>query len=216
MADVGEPAAPFTGADGTLCAQCAARGGTCCLAPLEHQHLAFPLSDKEWERIAPYDHLALLPLPGNEASPLGGAGEPFIPPSAHGTERGRVAEGNSPEFIESLRDLFPRVDAERITRIFPPEGAHFRLRTTPGGACVFLGAAGCRLPREARPWYCLLFPAWVKEKEIVLFLADFCLISRQAVSPAHGLRLLGLTREQVFSLYEHVRADWGLIVPRHP
>ena len=200
--------APFVGHDGNPCSACAAAGDTCCLATPEHVHLAFPLSEKEWERIAPYDHLALPLLP--EALPS-------APPhsSADLPERGRVAENNAPEFIESLSNLFLRADAGRITQLFPPDAPHFRLRTTPGGACVFLGAQGCQLPREVRPWYCLLFPAWVKEKEIVLFVADFCLISRQAVSPAHGLRLLGLTRKHVFSLYEHLRADWGLIPALH-
>jgi Fe-S-cluster containining protein len=120
-----------------------------------------------------------------------------------------AAESNTPDFIASMRALFPR-DKKRIERLFPPNGTHYALRTRSDGSCVFLGKSGCRLPRSTRPWYCLLFPVWMVENSLTLFRSEHCLIAQKAHSPAHGAALLQQHPARIRELHRSLRLDWGL------
>ena len=120
-----------------------------------------------------------------------------------------AAEPNEPDFIASMRALFPN-EKERIEALFPTGGLHYSLRTRRDGSCVFLGKNGCRLPRPARPWYCLLFPAWVIEDSLSLFMSEYCLISQKARNPAHGVSLLRQRPSRIRDFHLALRRDWGL------
>lgn len=116
---------------------------------------------------------------------------------------------NSPEFITSMRALFPQ-EKDRIEQLFPPGKRHLSLRLRADGTCVFLGGAGCRLPRFARPWYCLLFPAWMTSLGPSLFTAKGCLIAGRARNPAHGIKLMGVDPDEPRAIFAQLRRDWGL------
>ena len=189
-----------------LCALCAQEGNTCCQTNPAHAHLGFPLSKAEWQRLLPYANLVVASAAAEVA--------------AHGMEHPnndilRVQEQNEPAFTQALHQIFP-LDTNKIDTLFPSDGTHFRLRTTAKGTCVLLSETGCVLPRHVRPWYCLLFPAWVVGQEFTLFTAATCLISQKAHSPEQGYALLDTNKEKVHSLYTGLRIDWGLdkILPK--
>ena len=181
-----------TGAD--LCRSCAEAGTCCCRTDPDVTHLNFPLSDPEWQRLLPY--AGLTATVGQDA--VSGQGDAI-----------RATERNTPDFIASMRTLFPR-DKKRIDLLFPQNGAHYTLRTGADGSCVFLGKTGCRLPRSARPWYCLLFPVWMIENSLTLFTSEHCLIAQKARSPAHGVALLEQHPALIRELHHSLRLDWGL------
>ena len=164
-----------------VCARCAAVYPTCCRMDPALAHLCFPLSEAEWERLRPF---------------------------AQGVA-GRVKEENAPAFVKSMRNLFPDRQ-EALTRLFPPEGGHYRLETAPDGACVFLRSDGCALPRAARPWYCQLFPIWIRKGSFDRFVAKECLIAAEARTMNDVFAAVGLTREEAGKIYLALCRDWGL------
>lgn len=195
-----------------LCRQCALEGGSCCRTDPELTHLSFPLSVPEWRRLAPYARLAA-PAEEEVFFPDGEASDPPPPDDAATPPPGGDAvcsmEDNSPDFIASMHALFPG-RKKRVDILFPAGGRHMTLRTRHDGSCVFLGIYGCRLPRNARPWYCLLFPAWVTKDSLTLFSSPDCLISRKAHGPAHGIALLQSTARAVREYHATLRKDWRL------
>ncbi len=109
------------------CQRCGMAGATCCTIDPTDASLCFPVSRSEWERIV--DHC---------------------------DKRGGFAtEPNTRPFVDNLIRLFPG-EAREIERLFPPHGFHLRLAVDAKGNCAFLGPEGCTLPREVRPWYCLV------------------------------------------------------------
>ena len=80
----------------------------------------------------------------------------------------------------------------------------------PSGDCVFRGEAGCRLPREARPWYCNLFPMWVRGEVVMLMDPDGCLLRRETRSPVTAMRLLEMTAADVRRLFAGMLREWNL------
>ncbi len=164
-----------------ICESCASEGSTCCsLAPGTEEH-CFPLSRPEWERIVEWcEHI------------------------------GGFAEGpNSPAFMQNMRALFPGEERE-LKRLFPGHAWHMRLAVTAKGDCVFLGHEGCRLPREVRPWYCRIFPFWVRNGRVTIFTANSCLAFLQARSAQPALELFGLSEKDILRLYGQLRLSWGL------
>lgn len=178
-----------------LCLACAQAGTCCCKTEPELTHLSFPLSGPEWRRLLPYAALAATAVPARNGDAV------------------RAAESNTPDFIASMRALFPR-EKKCIEALFPQGGKHYSLRTGADGSCVFLGKSGCRLPRLARPWYCLLFPVWVVEDALTLFNSASCLIFQKARSPVHGAALLKQEPSRIRELHRALRRDWGLL-PRN-
>ena len=208
-----------------LCFACAQSGTCCCRTDPDLTYLSFPLSLPEWRRLLPYAALATMAVPENaeayareNAVARSAANGIRVSSEQAGMEAAVwpaggdnicAPEPNEPDFVASMRALFP-TEKSVVQAMFPLEGRHFSLRTRPDGSCVFLGEEGCRLPRTARPWYCLLFPAWLVEDSLTLFLSGDCLISRRAQGPAHGVRLLNQHPAGIRKLYAALRHDWGL------
>ena len=162
------------------CARCAAVYPTCCRMDPATAHLCFPLSEAEWQRIV-----------------------------AHTEQTARVEESNSPDFIKAMRTLFPD-KREALAVLFCPSGVHYRLATTAEGACVFLNADGCALPRKGRPWYCQLFPIWIRKGHFDRFAARQCLVTTEARTMSEAFAAVGLTPDEAKRLYQALCRDWGL------
>ena len=94
--------------------------------------------------------------------------------------------------------------------LFPKGGRHLRLGTTPAGDCLLLGPNGCRLPRASRPWYCRIFPFWVRWGEVVVIPSPTCLGVRKASNKAATLELYSLTDAEVLEIFASLRRAWEL------
>ncbi len=167
-----------------ICESCASEGATCCsLAPGTEDH-CFPLSRPEWERMVEWcEHIG-----GFAESP------------------------NSPAFMQNMRALFPGEEQD-LKRLVPGHAWHMRLAVNEKGDCVFLGNEGCRLPREVRPWYCRIFPFWVRNGRVTIFTANSCLAFLQARAVQPALELFGLSEKDILRLYGQLRLSWGLTLP---
>lgn len=197
-----------------------------------YAHLAGPLEPDGGKQEMPEEQLASVPPAGPasgspvaartsaclsvgqtsenpEEALLPPLGEHCTPPA--GGDALCSSEANTEEFLQAMRSLFPR-EKDRLAALFPAQERHLRMRVRNDGSCVFQGRSGCRLPRAVRPWYCLLFPAWMQGNMVTLFMAQGCLFSQRAKSPMHGLKLLHTTREEVHGLFTALRKDWGLPV----
>jgi len=164
-----------------VCARCAAVNPTCCRLTPGKEDLCFPVSEIERQRIVEF-----------------------------GPKRGGLTGApNSKAFLDNLVRLFPG-DKAYLTRIFPLHGEHLRLATLPGGACTFLGPAGCVLPREARPYYCRLFPFWVSAGAVDAFDAKDCLASCEGRTVGRMLTLLEMPPAMVLDLHGRMRMAWGM------
>lgn len=163
-----------------VCARCAVCGPACCLVEPGREHLCFPLSPAEIERIAPH--------------------APAI--------AWHVSETTSPELLDVLQSLFP-AEAAMIAAIFPAGGAHERLATDPSGRCLLLSDSGCVLPVHARPRHCALYPFWMRGQSLMLLDSE-CLAIREARGTAMILRSLGMTPARVRELFAGLRASLGL------
>ena len=168
--------------DPHICTLCALRGKTCCTLVPGNEELCFPLSEAEQALIAGW------------AGDSAGLFEDMP---------------NSPAFRDSLDYLFPE-DRVRLRELFPKHGRHWRLGTTPTGECLLLGPKGCRLPRANRPWYCRVFPFWVRWGEVMIIPSPSCLGVRKSLSKAEGLRLYNLTEAEVVEIFIHLRQAWKL------
>jgi Fe-S-cluster containining protein len=167
--------------DAAVCARCAAVGSTCCTLTPGQEDLCFPVSEIERQRIVE-----------------------FGPPRG-----GLTGAPNSSAFLDHLTRLFPR-DRERLEQAFPSHGEHLRLATHPDGRCTFLCSTGCILPREARPYYCRLFPFWVSAGAVTAFEAKGCLACREGRFVSGMLPLFNLKRAAVQELHGRMRMAWGL------
>ncbi|CCO24736.1 YkgJ family cysteine cluster protein [Maridesulfovibrio hydrothermalis] len=167
--------------DPFVCARCAAKGPTCCELTPGTEEVCFPVSDYERERI-------------RECVPdLGGF----------------AMQPNTAVFIENLLRLFP--DQRRTVReMFPPGCTHYRLEVDESGKCVFLGAQGCLIPQEARPFYCRLFPFWTDESgRITLLEVERCLAQQENKSTGKLFNALGISQIKVRELHGKLRTSWG-------
>lgn len=174
-------ARPDTAVNPHVCARCAEERGTCCsLTPGDEEH-CFPLSRPEWERMLDY------------CQHVGGFAE----------------SPNSPLFLANMRALFPGEERE-IERLFPGHAWHMRLAVNSRGDCLFLGSEGCRLPREVRPWYCRIFPFWVRGGQVTMFAVPGCQAYMEARRAPAALPLYGLTDKDILLLYGQLRLAWGL------
>ena len=166
-----------------ICARCAAVNPTCCRTAPGNSAQCFPLSEAEKARLAPY--AASLGVPEAEV------------------------EYNTPEFLKIMGVLFPDKKKE-VHAAFPPGEPHWRLPLSADGKCLFLLEDGCSLPREARPWYCQLFPIWVRGKYFDRFQPEGCLLTHEARRLPDVFTALGLGREEAKSMYMSLCRDWGL------
>lgn len=165
-----------------ICARCAAAGPTCCELTPGHEDQCFPVSESERHRIV--EHVGL--------------------------SRGAfTAEPNSAAFLSGMHRLFPR-ERQAVEALFPAGGRHLRLSVSPAGRCVFLRSDGCSLPRQARPYYCRLFPFWMASDRVSGFAAATCLVHREGRTVTGMLALLDVTEAQVRDLHGRLRLAWGL------
>jgi Fe-S-cluster containining protein len=169
-------------ADPDICQRCALRGPTCCCLEPGTEQGCFPLSEPERERIL---------------AALSGAAGAF------------AREANSPVFLDTMRALFPG-EEQLVTRLFPEGGHHMRLAVDEAGCCRLLGPEGCTLPREARPYYCRLFPLWPVGRTTMVFAAERCLAWREGRSLRRLLGLLQTTEKSARELHGRLRLAWGL------
>lgn len=168
--------------DEPVCARCAAAGPTCCSLTPGQEEVCFPVSEMERARIVEADGLAV---------------------------GGFVHQANTEAFLAQMGRLFPR-DRKILPRIFPPGGEHLRLAVDRKGDCVFLRADGCRLPRDARPYYCRLFPFWISGGAVTAFAAPGCLVHREGRTVSRMLALLEYSEAGVRELHGRLRLAWGL------
>ncbi|WP_245590857.1 YkgJ family cysteine cluster protein [Nitratidesulfovibrio termitidis] len=167
--------------DPSACARCAAQGPTCCSTTPGEEEFCFPLSRSEWERIVEWcDHVG-----------------------------GFATERNTRPFVDGMKRLFPGEEAA-VEALFPLHGEHLRLAVDRQGDCAFLGVEGCRLPREVRPWYCRLFPLWMRGERITLFTPDHCVAVREGRTLANVLAAVHLAEKDVRRLFGRLRLAWGL------
>jgi Fe-S-cluster containining protein len=167
--------------DPHVCRRCALAGPTCCQLSAGQEEFCFPLSVLEKDRIR--DHLP--DLGGFASAP------------------------NSASFVDGLSRLFPD-ERREVKALFPAGKEHLRLAVDAHGACRFLSPGGCLVPREARPYYCRLFPFWITGERITLFETPFCLAQQEHPKVGDLLAVLGLTTTQVASLHGSLRLAWGL------
>jgi Fe-S-cluster containining protein len=169
--------------DPGVCARCALSEPTCCRVEVGQEEHCFPLSEMEWDRI--------LDFSGDKGS--------------------FVQESNTPPFVNNLKRLFPGEDA-LIDKLFPvhEHKFHLRLATRPDGACIFLRPQGCALPREARPYYCRLFPFWVQGSRLTMFTPPRCLAVRENRTLRRTLAALDMTQARARELHGRLRLAWGL------
>lgn len=167
--------------DADACARCARSSGTCCTLTPGQEEFCFPLSALERA----------------DMEAAGAGPETFC------------AQENTQAFVDNLCRLFPGEEAA-LDALFPAGGVHDRLALSPSGACLLLGPEGCRLPREARPYYCRLFPFWIKAGRQLYFEFKECQALRESTRGAGLLKRLGMTETGVFDLYHRLRRAWGL------
>ena len=168
-------------ADPHICTLCASRGRTCCSLVPGNEELCFPLSRMERQMISDWGETAEF----FEDMP------------------------NSPAFRDSLDYLFPE-DRPRLRELFPKGGRHERLGTTPAGDCLLLGPGGCRLPRANRPWYCRIFPFWVRWGEVVVIPSPSCLGVRKSFTKTATLELYEIDDAGVLEIFANLRRAWEL------
>ncbi|MDL2210026.1 zinc/iron-chelating domain-containing protein [Desulfovibrio sp. OttesenSCG-928-O18] len=166
-----------------ICVRCAAVNPTCCRMDPAASAKCFPLSSAERDRLLPY------------AETLG-----VVPAET---------EENTPEFLGLMRILFPDRRAA-LAKAFPEGEPHLRLPLDDAGNCLFLQEDGCFLPRDARPWYCQLFPIWVRKDYFDRFAPESCLLTHEASRLADVFAALGLTRERAKEMYRALCHDWGM------
>lgn len=167
--------------DPHVCARCAGQGPTCCRLEPGQENLCFPLSKAEWERICDF----------------------------RGERGAFVQTPNVEAFRTNMRRLFPK-EKDLVDKLFPVHGVHLRLATRDDGSCVFLTSGGCSLPREARPYYCRLFPFWFISGGMTYFTSSHCLAVREQHRLPRLLESLGLSEKTVRELHGRLRLAWGL------
>lgn len=168
-----------------VCARCAQESGTCCTLTPGQEEFCFPLSARE---------RAAMEAAGAKAG--------------HFTR-----QANTQAFLDNLGRLFPG-EAAAIQALFPADGSHDRLTVSATGGCQLLGPAGCLLPRPARPFYCRLFPFWIRTGRQLYFEFEHCQAQRESRSGSGLLERLEMTGADVRHVYLELRRAWGL--PERP
>lgn len=224
-----------SGLDPEVCGQCSRQGITCCQSGDSGLEMRFPLSPSEIEMLRPFAAKASAlcqkrgQMPACEVleQTTGLSGGPGV----RRPEKIREADWfytrviNTKYFVDALCVLFPGEGPE-IRQLYPVGGERsvLTVRKSEDGSqpanadCVFLEAAGCMLPREARPWHCRLFPLWSSRGKPRLLDVEGCLAARQASALAENndkifeelLRMLHTDLNGFQDLYKSLRAAWGL------
>ena len=97
------------------------------------------------------------------------------------------------------------------SRIFGRDGSRRILSRQPGGDCVFLSPAGCRLAMEVRPLICRLYPYDYNDAAIKGVNGHQC-PPPERDAPALLLALLSMNRDQAEAwrqtLYREIREEF--------
>lgn len=169
-------------ADSDVCARCGRQSGSCCTLVPGQEEYCFPLS----------------------------AGERAVMEKSGAKPEHFFRQANTRAFVENISRLFPD-EVDCIKNLFPEGGFHDRLAITPEGACTLLGGAGCMLPRQARPFYCLLYPFWIRRGRELYFESSLCKAQLEAGGGGAGLmRRLRMTSADIRYTYLELRKAWGL------
>lgn len=112
-------------------------------------------------------------------------------------------ELNSAQLVQSLIAIFPDQKKD-IIRIYPPNNYHFTLALKQD-KCYFLGEKGCLLPRQIRPFFCRIYPFWVRERRITLFKDNQCLALNQFKTVRELLKIFNISPEQILKLYQNYK-----------
>ena len=174
-----------------ICRECSLQTGGCCRS-VDPCAAGFPLSLPELERLMAYAGLADQSVEAE--SPL---------------DRVSMTAPNDTEFLQAMNALLPR-HKKAIAALFPPGGVYRKPRLLPSGDCVFRSEQGCRLPREARPWYCKLFPLWMRGQAVMLMNPDGCRLRQVTGSPIEAMRLMSTSAPEVRLLFAAMLRDWNL------
>ncbi|MFH1058529.1 MAG: hypothetical protein V1797_07610 [Pseudomonadota bacterium] len=107
-----------------------------------------------------------------------------------------VADRVGPQFLEFLAAINP-VFVQTM-----PGGRRLRLRLADSGACCFLGVEGCRLPVDARPLYCRLYPfALNPHGRLMVLMSGSCLAQEGARSWREVLKRLDMDEAALRGLW---------------
>jgi len=169
--------------DPDICVQCGAMHATCCQISPGREESCFPLSLEERRKL--------------ERCGVFISGPRF------------ALSSNSKTFLRHLRRLFPQ-DALALHRLFPLDASHHRLALTPRGHCVFLGATGCMMRMEDRPYYCRLYPFWFIGKRLSGFASSACLAVQCSPSLTGLCSLFNTSESALWDLYTRLRVAWGI------
>jgi Fe-S-cluster containining protein len=111
-----------------------------------------------------------------------------------------VADQASSRFLAFLESLHPLL-AQTM-----PRGRRLRLKLQENGDCCFLGAEGCRLPQEARPLYCRLYPLFVNPHgRLMVLISGACLAQQGARSWREVMKRLGQDEAGVRELFARLQ-----------
>ncbi len=166
-----------------VCAKCAAEGPTCCQLRPGDEDFCPPVSEPERLRLGRITGLD--------------------------TQEHLAMVPNSNRFLDNMTILFPR-DQGLVRDLYPRGGVHWRLKTGDDGRCVFLAHDGCRLPRQARPLYCRLFPFWMNGDQLQIFACPTCRVQREGDQAMIMLRKLGMSSARLQDLFAMLRREWGI------
>lgn len=167
--------------DPHVCARCAAQGPTCCRLTPGQEEVCFPVSIEEKNRIQD-----ILPHTG-----------------------GFELQQTTAAFVDNVVRLFPD-EREFVKKVFPVGKDHFRLAVDRTGKCRFLGASGCVLPHEVRPYYCRIFPFWYHSGKLIVFDFPGCLAVKEARGTGALLKSLDTNVTRIKDLVARLRLVWGL------
>jgi len=106
-----------------------------------------------------------------------------------------VIDTPPPGFREMLLAIHPTFEGTL------PNGRRVHLRVQ-AGRCCFLAEDGCRLPVEARPYYCRLYPFWFgADDRPILLRSGTCLAQQGALTLYEVMRRLDETEPRLRELF---------------
>lgn len=123
-------------------------------------------------------------------------------------ERMAEASGADPQKF-TVTDRPPEWFVKFLKTIHPaflqtmPGRRRRRLRINADGACFFASLTGCTLPRQARPYYCRLYPFWFTAAgQLMVLTSPFCLAQRKTKNPQKLLEIMELTQEGLREIFQ--------------
>ena len=120
-----------------------------------------------------------------------------------------VQEPNSSQFTTNLKRLFPG-ERSLVERSFHPRTS-FASGHPRGWRLRILGLHGCVLPRDARPYYCHLFPFWVYKRRFTLFTPEHCLAVQEGKGSVQLVEeVMGVSLSELAMHHGKLRLAWGL------